>query len=83
MEDRKSVRIDMRRLAHMYILFIKKQGVVNENGDASDTFNRVNFVFSRQKIDLYTLRDDTTLKAGLKQNLYYLLKRAEKIIKGS
>ena len=31
-------------------------------------------------IDVYTSKDDDSIKAGLKQNIYYLLKRASKII---
>ena len=35
----------------------------------------------RQSIDIYTSKHDDTVKAGLKQNLFYLLKRAAKTLR--
>ena len=35
----------------------------------------------RQSIDIYTSKHDDTAKAGLKQNLFYLMKRAAKTLK--
>ena len=35
----------------------------------------------RQSIDIYTSKHDDTVKAGLKQNLFYLMKRAAKTLR--
>ena len=45
-------------------------------------FTRVNFDALREAIEVYTTSDISTLKAGLKQNLFYLLKRSAKVLKG-
>ncbi|XP_057296083.1 uncharacterized protein LOC130629325 isoform X2 [Hydractinia symbiolongicarpus] len=81
-EVRKSVRTDMRRIAHMYNLFLKQNDIERPNGDASDMFNRRNFEHLKNVIDVYTTSEDNELKAGLKQNIYYLLKRVAKVLKG-
>ena len=38
-------------------------------------FNRSNFEQLSEAIELYTKKEDLSLKVGLKQNLYYLIKK--------
>ena len=77
----KSIRGDMRRLAHCYNVF-KKQDRVNVVHDNSlDMFDRSNFQSLANAIDLYTSKDDSgSIKAGLKENLYYLIKKAALVV---
>ena len=44
-------------------------------------FTCVNFDPLRKAIEVYTTSDISTLKAGLKQNLFNLLKRSAKVLK--
>ena len=81
-EVRKSVRTDMRRIANMYVIFCQQEGTELEHGNALDMFNRSNFSNLCQSIEQYTTTADCQIKAGLKQNLFYLLKRASKVMKG-
>ncbi|XP_071958628.1 uncharacterized protein [Antedon mediterranea] len=87
LEGRKSVMSDMRRLATLYNFF--KKHLVNKTqcdlkGDISDMFKRKHFTSLVEAIDEYTTDEVTTsLKAGLKSGLYYLIRRACLIIKGT
>ena len=79
---KKSVRTDMRRLAHIYIIFSNSPGVVNVHNNVFDLFNRSNFSVLTDSINKYSTGEESELKAGLKQNLFYLFKRSAKILKG-
>ena len=82
-EVRKSVRNDMRRLANLYRIFIKQSPIDQEHSDAADMFNRVNFDNLKESIELFTAKKNSSgIKPGLKQNLFYLIKRTAKILKG-
>ena len=55
---------------------------ISISNDAYDMFRRQNFASLRVAIDRYTVKEDDTTKSGLKQNIYYLLKRAASILQG-
>lgn len=78
---RRSVRAAMRMLGSIYSIFRKEESVVADYGNCLDIFRRINFKQLRQSIDIYTSKHDDTVKAGLKQNLFYLLKRAAKTLR--
>ena len=79
---RKTVRVEMRRLGNLYLHLKTNQGsLVQIYNDASDMFLRQNFNLLRSAIDTYSSSESGKIKAGLKQNLLYLLKRAAKAIK--
>ena len=83
-EVRKSVKTDMRRLASLYIVFKRRPSAEVVFGTtAHDMFNRANFSELSEAIEDYTTDSEKKLKPGLKQNLYYLLKRSAKVIKDS
>ena len=65
----------------MYCLLCQQDGMNLMFGDAMDMFTRDNFPQLRSVIDIYTLNEDACIKPGLKQNLYYLLKRASKTLR--
>ena len=72
----------MRSLAHLLTHLRAQDGFKECHKNILDLFNRKNFYQTREAIDIYTSKEDDTLKAGLKQNLYYLLKRTSKILRG-
>lgn len=74
-EVRKSVRSELRRIAHLYMIF-KMQN------NSSDMLKRENFLSLKAAIEQYTTQDDDTLKASLKTSIYYLLKIFAKCTKG-
>ena len=78
----KSVRNDMRRLAHLYSIFNSTEGVLKKYNNAMDMFNRVNFEYLRTAIDTYTTSEEY-LKSGLKIVLSSLIKKSAKIMKGT
>ena len=78
---RRSVRAAMRMLGSIYSIFRKEESVVADYGNCLDIFRRINFKQLRQSIDIYTTKHDDTVKAGLKQNLFYLVKRAAKTLR--
>ena len=80
---RKSVRTDMRRLENMYLIFLTQENVNRKNGNALDMFLRCNFQQLRESIDVYTLKDSSQIKAGLKHVLYYLIKSSSNIMKAT
>ena len=71
----------MRTLAHIYTILLQQPGVVQNFKSALDLFTRENFAQLRTAIDNYTTDEKDALKPGLKQNLYYLLKRSAKILR--
>jgi len=79
---KKSVRTDMRRLAHLFVVFRDNPRIKMENGNVLDMFDRTNFDALTDCINKYSTGEDLQLKPGLKQNLFYLLKRSAKILKG-
>ena len=78
----KSVKNDMRRLAHLYSIFNSTEGVLTKYNNAMDMFNRVNFEYLRTAIDTYTTSEEY-LKSGLKIVLSFLIKKSAKIMKGT
>nr|XP_047135056.1 uncharacterized protein LOC124812431 isoform X17 [Hydra vulgaris] len=76
----RSIRNEMRRLAHCYTLFLKQEGIIQKHNNSLDMFNRVNFDMLSNVIEVYTKKDDADIKAGLKQNLYYLLKKSATVM---
>nr|XP_054753532.1 uncharacterized protein LOC129259256 [Lytechinus pictus] len=89
-EVRKSVMRDMRRLASLYKIMQQTESKLGElpakEGNVSDLMKRANFRHLEEAIEEYTTRDvqtGTDVKAGLKSGIYYLLKSACKILKGT
>jgi hypothetical protein len=87
---RKTVRMDMRRLANLFIHFreIMHQHDAPEDsvGDSSSMFLRQNFAAVEEAVNQCTVNPDVedtmeSLKAGLKQAYYFLMKRTAKILK--
>ena len=70
----------MRILADLYSILIGQKDFTLALNDAYDMFRRQNFTSLRVAIDRYTVKEDDTIKAGLKQNIYYLLKRAASVL---
>ena len=81
MEARSSVRNAMRQLAHLYNLFSEHKNLPMQSNDFSKIFLRSNFFALRESIDIFIKKADSGIKAGLKQNLFYLIKRAAKVLK--
>ncbi|XP_057294029.1 uncharacterized protein LOC130657627 isoform X3 [Hydractinia symbiolongicarpus] len=86
MEVERSVRSDMRRLAHVYSRFKDRvlevpRDCCNDKNNAGDMFLRENFEVLKYSIESYTHSDLEVQKSGLKAALYYVLKdAAEKLI---
>ena len=78
---RRSVRAEMRGISTMYLLLLKQPGILQKFGDAMDMFCQENFPQLRTVIEEYTTSSDDSIKAGLKQNIYYLLKRAGRTLR--
>ena len=78
---RRTVRIDMRRIAGLYLLFLEENVSEKRYHNLQDMFLRSNFESFRNAIERYSISKEGTLKAGLKQNLLYLLKRSAKILR--
>ena len=82
-EVRKSVMLDMRRLATLYTHFNNQPGAANKNeGTAADMFQRIHFPALEDAIRTYTNTGEH-LKAGLKIAMAYLLRTTCKILKGT
>ena len=76
----KSVRTEMRTLAHLYRAFVSLEGVTKTYENIVDMFLRENFDYLCDSVDIITIREDKSTKSGLRQNLYYtLLSTAEKL----
>ncbi|XP_057316739.1 uncharacterized protein LOC130657748 [Hydractinia symbiolongicarpus] len=79
-EVSRSVRQDMRRIAHCYNHFKVKKDVLHTHNNSHDMFNRRNFDFLASSIEEYTKSSTDEMKAGLKENLFYLIKRAAQVL---
>ena len=75
---RRSVMQDMRRLARLYTIF-KASDIKVKFKNCHDMFFRANFPALREAIDKCCGVDEN-MKAGLKQNYLYLLKKSAKIL---
>jgi len=74
---------DMRRLAHLFKYFKQQCEKAQKLATSSaDLLVRSNFEETKEAIQMYT-NSDQGVKAGLKTQLYYLIKRFAKIIKGT
>ena len=86
-EVRKSVMTSVRRIAGLYVAFKSAEKVLGplpkKEGAVIDLFNRSNFRHLEEAVEEYTKKEEGGIKAGLKQAIYYLLKTAAKIIKGT
>jgi len=88
-EVKRSVMSDMRRLATLYMNFRNAGRKVQvDNGNLSpvnlqfaDMFNRSNFTILESAVKECTVRLDESMKSGLKIALFYLMKKAAKILK--
>ena len=88
-EVRRSVMTDMRRMATLFHEF----KLLNPNHDSessAEMFDRKNFDTLHEAINQVTQKDPSsepgnhsTLKAGLKISIFYLLKKMAKVLKGS
>ncbi|XP_057306810.1 uncharacterized protein LOC130645001 [Hydractinia symbiolongicarpus] len=78
---KKTVRLEMRRLGHLYLHFKERPGLTARYNNGNDMFLRCNFDGLREAIDLYSTTEGGKLKPGLKQNLLYLIKRSAKVMK--
>jgi len=75
------IRTDMRRLGHLYTRFKSMNPTKTSSKDSSDMFLCENFKALEDAIDDFTDTNAETQKAGLKNQLYYLLlKSAGKLI---
>ena len=72
----------MRCLANLYTRLQELDGFKAKHKNILDLFCRKNFYWTREAIDIYTIDENDRIKAGLKQNLYFLLKRSSKILRG-
>lgn len=83
-EVKKSVMMDMRRLAGLFIKFRKHlpADVDKETVELVDMFRRKNFHSFEMAVKEYTTRNGgTDIKSGLKMSVYYLIKKSAKILK--
>ena len=62
----------MRTLMELYSNLIGQKDFTSVSNDAFDMFRRQNFASLRVAIERYTVKEDGTIKSGLKQNIYYL-----------
>ena len=74
MPKRSHHRIEMRRLGFLYFEF-KKHKITEQQKNVQDMFLRNNFDSLRSSLD------EGNLKAGLKQNLLFLKKGQQKLLK--
>ena len=82
-EVKRSVMSDMRRIAHLFVHFkVECEQEQKPLTSSADILIRSNFEQTKEAILKYT-DSDGTLKAGLKSQLYYVIKRFAKAIKGS
>ena len=81
MEIRRSVRNDMRRLAHLYKVFKCFKPPCERYLNSVDMFNKENFLSLKKAIDSYVSNGDD-IKAGLSHGINFLLTAAAKILEG-
>ena len=79
MEVYKGVRGEMRCLAKCYNIFLKEEGVKHTYKNSLDMFSRTNFEQLSNVIEKISTKKDG-IKAGLKQNLYYLIKKSATVM---
>ena len=72
----------MRILADLYSILIGQKDFTPVSNDAYDMFRRQNFASLRVAIDCYTVKEDDTIRACLKRNIYYFSKKAVSILQG-
>ena len=86
-EVKKSVMSDMRRLASLFVVYKDQEAVSatnRENLTVEEMFKRENFGVLSEAIQDYTTQAESLeIKCGLKTALYYLIKKACKIIKST
>ena len=83
-EVKRSIMADMRKLGNLYLEFTQQNPPsLGSPASSVDMLERRNFPTLEKAITIYTTRDDTDLKAGLKASLYYLLKTMARIVKGT
>ena len=78
----KSVRADMRSLGKIYKVSSSYEGFASQSGNSVDMFIRDNFDHICRAIEEITLDENHNRKPGLRQNIFYLVKKAVKIVKG-
>ena len=76
----RSVRCDMRLLAKLYLTFKQIEGVSQEKDNCLDMFSRQNFEELCEAFDQVTYTEEKKMKPGLRQNLFYIVKKAGKIL---
>ena len=82
MEIKKSTMTEMRLLSKLLVAFSEENTATNVS--AEDMFIRTNFGFLEAAIEKVTTTDGTsTLKHGVKNGLYYLLKNSATIVMAS
>ena len=79
---RRDVRSKMRMLVHLYIHFMNQKPTKICFENAKDMFHSNNFESLKKAIKSYTSPDEEEIKAGLKNNLQFVLIKAAKIFKG-
>jgi hypothetical protein len=80
-EVKKSVMTDMRRIAALYTEFKSRANTPPTLVGSEDMLIRRNFSVLTESIFAYTLTDTEETKAGLKNALFYLIKKFAKIQK--
>ena len=88
MESKKTVMSDMRRLAHLFTIFKTKceeEKTPISCTSSADMLHRKNFKILKEAITEYTTNKDgeETIKAGLKNAIYFLLLKFAKIQKAA
>lgn len=78
---RRDVRSKMRMLVHLYLQFLNHKLTKICFGNAKDMFHTNNFEALTKAIASYTSAEEN-IKAGLKNNLQFILIKAAKIFKG-
>lgn len=83
-EVRKGVMQDMRNLATLYRYYQDETAGMSEetDGGAKDMFDIDNWQHLREAIVKMTVKDDSQVKYGLKNSLYYTLLKASEIMEG-
>lgn len=79
---RRSVGASMKILGNLYQVLQLHCDFTVVSDNARDLFRRKNFALLRTAVDLYNSKEDDTIKPGLKQNIFYLLKRSAKLLQG-
>ncbi|XP_057297360.1 uncharacterized protein LOC130627280 [Hydractinia symbiolongicarpus] len=78
---RKTIKSEVRIIGHIYDRALQQKQFNCAFNNSLDIFKRDNFSCLRLAIEKYTSAEDDTIKPGLKQNIYYILKRSSKILR--